>query len=197
MNTTQTAARPSIFKKLALSIGLVLISTVYALWQSFGGEQPVTTASAQATTAQSYKAANEALLQTLTQISNPVPSSTGRTTASVSKTAPASAPVPAPAPQKPAGQYVDGSYTGSQADAYYGTVQVEAIIQNGQLADVKFLQYPDTHSTSVYINEQVMPMLVQEAIQAQNANVNGVSGATFTSQAFVQSLASALTQAKA
>lgn len=93
------------------------------------------------------------------------------------------------------GAYTDGSYTGSAADAYYGSVQVEAIIRNGQLADVKFLQYPNSHSASVYINQQAMPYLTQEAIQAQSANVNGVSGATFTSQAFTQSLASALSQA--
>ncbi len=93
------------------------------------------------------------------------------------------------------GAYTDGSYTGSAADAYYGSVQVEAIIRNGQLADVKFLQYPNSHSASVYINQQAMPYLTQEAVQAQSANVNGVSGATFTSQAFTQSLASALSQA--
>ncbi len=93
------------------------------------------------------------------------------------------------------GMYTDGSYTGSVANAYYGSVQVEAIIRNGQLADVKFLQYPNSHSASVYINQQAMPYLTQEAIQAQSANVNGISGATFTSQAFAQSLASALSQA--
>ncbi len=62
---------------------------------------------------------------------------------------------------------------------------------------MQFLQYPDTHSTSVYINQQAMPYLQQEAIQAQSANVNIVSGATDTSIAFQQSLASALAQAKA
>lgn len=95
------------------------------------------------------------------------------------------------------GMYVDGSYTGSPADAYYGTVQVEVVVRNGQLADVQFLQYPNDRSNSVYINSQAMPLLTQEAIQVQSAQVDGVSGATFTSQAFVQSLASALTQAKA
>lgn len=95
------------------------------------------------------------------------------------------------------GAYADGSYTGNVVDAYYGPVQVEAVIRNGQLTDVKFLQYPNSHSASVYINQQAMPYLTQEAIQAQSASVNGVSGATFTSQAFVQSLSSALSQAQA
>jgi uncharacterized protein with FMN-binding domain len=97
---------------------------------------------------------------------------------------------------KPAGLYADGSYTGSPADAYYGTVQVKVIVTNGKIADVQFLQYPSDRSTSRYINGQAMPMLTQEAITAQSANVNGVSGATATSGAFIQSLASALALAK-
>ena len=92
--------------------------------------------------------------------------------------------------------YKDGTYTGSSADAYYGNVQVQAVVQSGKLTNVTFLDYPQTHQTSVYINSQAMPYLTQEAIQAQSANVNVVSGATLTSQAFMQSLASALAQAK-
>jgi uncharacterized protein with FMN-binding domain len=92
--------------------------------------------------------------------------------------------------------YVDGSYTGSQADAYYGIVQVKATVQNGRLASVSFLQYPNDRSTSRYINSQAMPYLKQEALQAQSANVDVVSGATDTSMAFQQSLGDALAQAK-
>jgi uncharacterized protein with FMN-binding domain len=91
--------------------------------------------------------------------------------------------------------YKNGSYTGSVADAYYGNVQVRATISGGKITGVTFLQYPHTHSTSVYINQQAMPYLQQEAIKAQGANVDIVSGATYTSQAFIQSLGSALTQA--
>lgn len=93
------------------------------------------------------------------------------------------------------GSYKDGSYTGTVADAYYGNVQVKATISGGKITSVAFLQYPHTHSTSVYINQQAMPYLQQEAIQAQSSNVNIVSGATYTSQAFIQSLGSALSQA--
>jgi uncharacterized protein with FMN-binding domain len=95
-----------------------------------------------------------------------------------------------------AGSYKDGEYTGSTADAFYGNIQVKAIIQNGQISDVQFLQYPNDRRNSIEINTQAMPILTQEAIQAQNANVDIVSGATDSSQAFIQSLASALTQAK-
>ncbi len=94
------------------------------------------------------------------------------------------------------GPYQDGQYIGNVADAYYGNVQVEATIQSGQITDVKFLQYPSDRSTSRYINGQAMPYLIQEAIQAQNANVDIISGATDTSGAFRESLAYALAKAK-
>ena len=93
--------------------------------------------------------------------------------------------------------YKNGSYTGSQADALYGTVQVKAVIQNGRLTDVQFLSQPTDRRRSQSINSQATPILKQEAIQAQSANVQAVSGATLTSEAFVQSLQSALSQAKA
>jgi uncharacterized protein with FMN-binding domain len=94
------------------------------------------------------------------------------------------------------GAYKDGTYTGSGADAFYGTIQVQATISNGKLTDVQFLQYPNDRDDSVQINQQAMPQLKQEAIQAQSANVDIVSGATDSSHAFMQSLANALAQAK-
>lgn len=94
-----------------------------------------------------------------------------------------------------AGTFKDGSYTGSTEDAYYGNVQVKATISGGKISSVDFLDYPHTHSTSIYINKQAMPYLQQEAIKAQSSNVNIVSGATYTSQAFIQSLSNALSQA--
>jgi len=97
----------------------------------------------------------------------------------------------------PKGQYTDGSYIGTSADAYYGTVQVQAVISGGKIVNAVFLNYPQDRSTSRQINSQAMPYLIQEAIAAQSANVDIVSGATDTSQAFQQSLASALSQAKA
>ncbi len=111
--------------------------------------------------------------------------------------APVQTPTPTPAPAQTASMYKDGSYTGSVADAFYGNVQVQAIIQNRALSDVQVLQYPSDRSTSREINGAAMPQLVQEAIQAQSANVNIVSGATQSSEAFRQSLASALVAAKA
>lgn len=93
------------------------------------------------------------------------------------------------------GQYKDGTYTGDVVDAFYGNVQVKAIVVGGKLTDVQFLDYPQDRHTSVEINTQAMPQLKSEAITAQSANVDIVSGATQTSRGFIQSLQSALQKA--
>jgi|CXWL01.1.fsa_nt_gi uncharacterized protein with FMN-binding domain len=178
-------------KKIALSGGFIAVSIIYVLWQQISVSVAATTILS-TTPGQSYKAANEALLKTLAQIKQAPPlSQSTRPTATLTPIS-----VPVSIPQKPAGKYIDGSYIGNAADAYYGTVQVQAIVKNGQLSDVQFLQYPDERDNSRYINGQAMPLLTQEAIQAQSAKVDGVSGATFTSQAFVKSLSAALALAK-
>ena len=107
---------------------------------------------------------------------------------------PAAASTAAPATLT-TGQYKDGTYTGSVADGFYGNVQVQAVIVNGSITDVQFLQYPNENGNTVAISERSMPLLKTEAIQAQSANVDIISGATQTSQAFQQSLAAALSQA--
>ncbi len=95
----------------------------------------------------------------------------------------------------PGALYKDGSYTGGVADAQWGYVQVQVVIQSGKIGDVKFLQYPSDRSRSVLINQYADPQLVSEAIQAQSAQVDVVTGATDSSFAFMQSLSDALSQA--
>jgi len=97
----------------------------------------------------------------------------------------------------PGSLYKDGSYTGSVDDAQWGFVQVKAIIQNGKITDVQFLQYPNDRNRSIEINNYADPQLTSEAIQAQSANVDVITGATDSSDAFIQSLTDALSQAKA
>lgn len=106
------------------------------------------------------------------------------------------APAQTAAPTVAAGSaYKDGTYTGDVADAFYGNIQVKAIISGGKITDVQFLQHPQDNPNSISINEQAMPFLKQEAIRAQRGRVDIVSGATDTSSAFIQSLSSALNQA--
>lgn len=106
-----------------------------------------------------------------------------------------SGPAATSQPGSPSG-YKDGTYTGNVADAFYGNVQVAVTISGGKITDVNFLQYPNDRSTSIEINTQAMPYLKQEAIQAQSAQVNGVTGASQTSRAFIESLQSALDKAR-
>jgi uncharacterized protein with FMN-binding domain len=115
---------------------------------------------------------------------------------SLPTTTPPSGNPPSGSPSTSAGQYKDGTYTGIVADAFYGKLQAVAVIQNGALTDITFPQYP-TNGHSGRVSSQALPVLKQEAIAAQSANINVVSGATQDSQAFQQSLASALAQAKA
>lgn len=93
-------------------------------------------------------------------------------------------------------KFKDGTYTGSLADAYYGNVQVQLVVSSGKIAKVNIMQFPNDNGTSRSINNQAMPMLQQEVIQAQSGNVNAVSGASASSQAFSQSLNSAIQQAR-
>ena len=91
--------------------------------------------------------------------------------------------------------YKDGTYTGNAADALYGNIQVKAVISGGKIIDIQFVQYPRDRARSIAINTLAMPNLKQEAITAQSASVDIVSGATDSSQAFIQSLNTALSQA--
>jgi uncharacterized protein with FMN-binding domain len=93
--------------------------------------------------------------------------------------------------------YADGTYTGPTVDAYYGIVQVQAVVQGGRLVNIQVLRYPSDRRTSVFINRHALPLLRDEVIRAQSAHVDIVSGATLTSRAFMRSLDAALRQANA
>ncbi len=69
------------------------------------------------------------------------------------------------------------------------------MIQNGSITWVQFLQHPHDRNRSIEINNYADPILCQEAIEAQRANVDIVTGATDAGEAFIQSLSDALTQA--
>ncbi len=179
-------------KKFLASSVFLLVFAAYAVYQNFGNASATYTAQP-ATPAPSQETPGNGPVAEVT----PPPSQTPVQTAPAPVTTATPTPTPAPTPApKPQGQYVNGTYTGDAANAYWGDVQVQVSVSGGKIADVQFVQYPSDHSTSVYINDQAMPILKSEAIQAQSAQVNGVSGASYTSAAFQESLASALSQAK-
>jgi len=86
------------------------------------------------------------------------------------------------------------TYTGPVVENPYGPVQVQLEEQGGKIIDVKALQMPTEHALSQEISEHVAPMLRTEVLQAQSAEINIVSGATYTSESFASSLQGALRQ---
>lgn len=89
---------------------------------------------------------------------------------------------------------VSGQWDGSVYDGEYGAVQVQVTLEDGQITDITWLQLPSSGNSS-RINANAAPLLVQEALTAQSANVDTVSGASYTSEAFRTSLQAALEEA--
>ncbi len=89
-----------------------------------------------------------------------------------------------------------GTITGSAVQTPYGPVQIQVTLSNGKITNVQAVQYPSYNGHSLRISQYAIPTLIQETLSAQSAQINGVSGATYTSQGYMQSLQSALDQAR-
>jgi uncharacterized protein with FMN-binding domain len=102
------------------------------------------------------------------------------------------------------------SFTGATAQAdRWGNVQVTILVRKTttiaggkttvkrQISSIKVPVYPDHTNRSVYISNNSLPTLIQEAVKAQSAHIYIVSGATYTSDAFAYSLQAAITKDKA
>ena len=85
-----------------------------------------------------------------------------------------------------------GTYAGSVVQTRFGSVQVQITVQAGKITDVTALQLTDAERRSVQISNQAAPLLRDEVLQAQSANVQTISGATVTSDAYLNSLQAAL-----
>jgi uncharacterized protein with FMN-binding domain len=122
------------------------------------------------------------------------PPAAGSPTASATASATATAKASGSAGAGPAGGK-SGTYTGTAADTQFGPVQVRVTLSAGKLTDITVLQVPDNGRYEQQIVAEALPILRSEALSNQNANINVVSGATYTSQGYAQSLQSALDQA--
>ena len=94
-------------------------------------------------------------------------------------------------------KYKDGTYTGSDADTPYGTVQVAAVISGGQITDIQFLKMPSDEQNSKIVTAMAEPKLKSETLQAQSYKIDFVTGATSTTYGYEQSLQAALDKAAA
>ena len=82
--------------------------------------------------------------------------------------------------------------TGASVQTRWGPVQVRVTVKNGRLTEVTAVTYPQDNPRDQEINSYALPRLRSEALQAQSADIDTVSGATYTSEGYRQSLQSAL-----
>jgi uncharacterized protein with FMN-binding domain len=127
--------------------------------------------------------------------------STSSTVASPSETVISSGPVAGSAAVPAAGgtgsgsSGTEGTVTGSVVQTRYGPVQVALTVAGGTVSGVSVVQYPDGDPRSSQISNFALPVLTDETVAAQSSSIDMVSGATYTSTGYVQSLQSALDQA--
>jgi len=95
------------------------------------------------------------------------------------------------------GQYKDGTYVGTTSSNYYDQIQVSVVVSGGKITHVSTPVLNGDTGRSQEINNYAVPQLTQETLDSQSASIDGISGASYTSQAYVDSLQSALDQAKA
>ena len=91
--------------------------------------------------------------------------------------------------------FKDGTYTGQDVFTQFGDVQVKVTIAGGRITDVQPLQMPFEKQRSAEITQFAGPQLHDEVLQAQSAQIDTLSGATYTSDAYAQSVQAALDQA--
>jgi uncharacterized protein with FMN-binding domain len=87
------------------------------------------------------------------------------------------------------------TYTGEVAQTEWGPVQVQITVENGKITTAQPTQVPNGNFRDQEINSYAVPILNQEVVQAQGAQIDAVSGATVTSDGYLQSLQSALDKA--
>ncbi|GGS30401.1 FMN-binding protein [Streptomyces humidus] len=86
--------------------------------------------------------------------------------------------------------------TGDSVQTRYGPVQVRVTLTNGKITDVSAVEYPQDNPRDQQINSYAVPELTRETLTAQSADIDTVSGATYTSDGYRRSLQSALDSAK-
>ncbi len=117
-------------------------------------------------------------------------SAAGSGSSAASAAAAASAPVSA-------GSGTGTAVTGDAIATPYGPTQVQVTLNAGKIVKVTVLQHTDDGINSQMIDGHALPLLNSETLTAQNAKINAVSGASYTSAGYIKSLQSALDKASA
>ena len=114
------------------------------------------------------------------------------TTQSATQTQTPAVNTPAPAPVQTT-KLVSGTFTGDSVDVKYGFVQVKITVVNGEITEAQAVQAPSGKNDRW--TQKAVPVLRQQTLTAQSANITGASGASYTSYGWYTSLASALAKA--
>jgi uncharacterized protein with FMN-binding domain len=86
--------------------------------------------------------------------------------------------------------------TGKSVSTRYGDVEIQLTLTGSRITAVTPVKLPDSNEVDQEIDQQAVPILIQETLTAQSATIDAVSGATYTSDGYVRSLQSALDKAK-
>lgn len=124
-------------------------------------------------------------------------STDGSTDGSTGSSTGSSTDTPSASATPSSGSAAATTVTGDVADTRWGPVQVQLTVSGSSITKVTVLQYPSGDPRDEEINSRALPILIQETMDAQSADIDMVSGATYTSDGYVQSLQSALDQAGA
>lgn len=154
---------------------------------------PTPSASAAATKSATKPAAKPTQKKSAAKKSSGAGTSANATT----DTAPSASAAPTPTPDSTPAPKVakDQTVTGATAQTRWGPVQVQITVKDGKIVDAVGLQYPNGDRRSQWISDQAIPWLVEETLTEQSANVQIIGGATYTSNGWRQSLASAMQKA--
>ena len=135
-----------------------------------------------------------------TSTNSPAPASAAQTAIDQPTTTPTTSSSTSPAPSSSASSSPATSssssatktYTGSVASTRWGDVQVTITVADGKITEVAVPVYPSENGKDQEINAYALPILRQETLAAQSASIDTVSGATVTSNGYLESLQSAL-----
>lgn len=169
-------------------ISLWLVATVATLVLLFSYRTSINSDSAADTVP-------DTVAQAPTSTTTPVPNTTGSGPATLAppRSAPPRSATPSHGTKSPSPSNAStGTYQGSVVQTKWGQVQVTITVTNGKITKVSVPIYPNSNGRDQEINARALPILKQETLAAQNADIDTVSGATYTSRGYIQSLQAAL-----
>ena len=131
--------------------------------------------------------ASSTVASSIEQLNNSTPSSTDSGSSGTSSTGSSGSSGSSSSASK--------TYAGDAVQTQFGPVQVQITVSDGTITKSEVLQVPWNNGRDQEINSQAVPILNSEAVQSQSAQIDMVSGASFTSNGYISSLQSAIDQA--